>query len=96
VEHELKCWPEYFEAVVTGKKPFELRKADRPYRVGDTLWLREFHPGNEGYEGMDVVQPEYTGRECRVEVTYILAHGSFLQRGIIAMGIVNLDAPVHP
>ena len=41
--HVLKCWPEYYEAVIGGEKTFEVRKWDRPYRVGDTLLLKEYN-----------------------------------------------------
>ena len=37
---ELKILPEYFEAVKSGKKTFELRKNDRDFCVGDILILR--------------------------------------------------------
>ena len=33
--HELKTLPEYFEAVIKGKKLFEVRKFDRPFQKGD-------------------------------------------------------------
>ena len=29
--HELKTWIEYFELVMSGEKPFELRKNDRDF-----------------------------------------------------------------
>ena len=35
--HELKIKHEYLEAVVCGKKTFELRKNDRDYQVGDLI-----------------------------------------------------------
>ena len=38
--HELKISPEYYDAVVNGIKPFEIRKNDRNYSVGDALRLR--------------------------------------------------------
>lgn len=44
MEHELKCWTEPFAATPDGSKPFEIRKYDRPYRVGDVLRLREWSP----------------------------------------------------
>jgi hypothetical protein len=60
--HELKCWPQFFDAIAKGKKRHDLRRAhERDFHVGDRLWLREFDPGPE----------RYTGREQIVEVTYI-------------------------
>lgn len=60
--HELKTWPPYFDAVLYGEKPFEVRRDDRGFAVGDVLWLREWDPATK----------EYTRRECRVAVTYVL------------------------
>lgn len=63
--HELKVWRAYFQALADGRKPFEVRSiADRDFRVGDTLVLREWCP----------VEQEYTGRVCEREVTYVLAY----------------------
>ena len=43
MKHELKIKPEYFSAVVTGEKNFEIRNnADRNFQVGDTLLLKEW------------------------------------------------------
>jgi Domain of unknown function (DUF3850) len=62
VLHELKCWPQFFDAIAKGKKRHDLRRAyDRDIRAGDRLRLREFDPGPK----------RYTGREQIVEVTYI-------------------------
>jgi hypothetical protein len=65
MRHELKCWPPYFESVMDGSKPFELRKNDRDYKYGDELLLREWDPcGQAGG-----VPGRYTGRELLVEVS---------------------------
>jgi uncharacterized protein DUF3850 len=60
MEHELKSWPRSFSAVENGTKTFEIRRADRPFTVGDTLLLREWNPAGH-----------YTGRELRRLITYI-------------------------
>jgi hypothetical protein len=49
--HDLKTWPEYFQAVRRGDKTFEIRKNDREYEVGDILRLREWEPRKEDYTG---------------------------------------------
>ena len=59
--HKLKILPEYFEAIASRKKTFELRTDDRDYKVGDLLCLRE-------WDG-----ERYTGRELSaIEIKYIL------------------------
>ncbi len=65
--HELKTWPEYFEAVRTEKKNFEIRKNDRAFQVGDLLILREWDPQKE----------TYSGRTAFRRITYILPGGQF-------------------
>lgn len=58
---EKKIWPEYFEAVASGKKKFELRLDDFIVAEGDTLLLKEWDPKTE----------EYTGRQVKKQVTYV-------------------------
>jgi hypothetical protein len=65
--HELKCWPAYFQRVIDGRKPFEVRKNDRDFQCGDMVFLREWNPETG----------EYTGREAQFLITYIL-HGGQL------------------
>jgi hypothetical protein len=43
-EHELKLHPRYFNRVASGQKPFEIRKNDRDFQVGDTVLLKEYDP----------------------------------------------------
>ncbi|MBO5328152.1 MAG: DUF3850 domain-containing protein [Clostridia bacterium] len=38
----LKIKPEYFQAVIDGRKPFEIRKNDRKFKVGDEIVLDEY------------------------------------------------------
>jgi hypothetical protein len=91
--HELKTWPEFFNDIVNGNKPFEVRKDDRGYRAGDILRLREFDPCKE----------EYSGREAYRRITYRVPKdpaGSpvppvdgLLQPGVAVLGIERLSDP---
>lgn len=56
-----KIWPEYFEAVVSGKKKYELRLNDFEVNEGDTLVLEEW----------DSQTAKYTGRKIAKKVTYV-------------------------
>lgn len=81
--HQLKTWPEYFEAVSRGEKPFEVRKFDRPFAVGDVLELQEFVPGVDG---------GFTGREFDARVTYLLSGGQFgVEPGYCVLGLAPLE-----
>ena len=82
-QHELKCWPLFFEAVASGVKPFEVRRDDRGYQPGDLLRLREWNPDSE----------TYTGRECHRRVTYLLDLGAPMWGldGLVVLGLGPAD-----
>lgn len=72
--HELKCWPRFFRAIESGEKTFDVRKGeDRVYRKGDWLMLREFNPDNS--EGVQDLEPGYTGDIFYKQITYVM-HGT--------------------
>lgn len=82
--HELKTWPDPFAAILDGRKAFEVRKADRPFMVGDTLHLREWNPNGSGY----------TGRETAVVVTYLVSPGAWgLPPDLCVMGFGSPPSP---
>ena len=58
---EKKVWPKYFEAILNGKKNFEIRLADFDAKEQDILILKEYNPETK----------QYTGRELRKEITYV-------------------------
>lgn len=89
--HELKIQPQYFKSVKNNDKPFELRKNDRDYKVGDILVLKEYacelimknEFGEEKWGN-----PHYTGEEIKKKITYILKGGSFgLHRNFVILGL---------
>ena len=56
--HHLKTLPEYFQAAIVGKKPFEIRNNDRGFKPGEIVILEEF----EGIE--EVPQCPKFGENC--------------------------------
>lgn len=86
-EHDLKTWPIAFVAVRDGLKPWELRKNDRDYRVGDLLRLREWRPDLEDYSG---------AIEERL-VTWMLEGPAFgLPEGYVIMSLAKADQVMAP
>jgi hypothetical protein len=83
IEHELKVWLGFFDALISEDKPFELRKNDRNFQRGDRLRLREYAPGPD----------EFTGREIVRTITYVmsgddpLGFAFGLRSGFVALGI---------
>jgi len=68
--HYLKTDPDGFYALISGRKPYEIRRDDRGFRVGDTLVLRRtVHSGDEMAAGEPL---RYTGEEAVRRVTHIL------------------------
>jgi hypothetical protein len=57
-----KCWPEFFQKILDGKKTFDVRLADFECGPGDTLVLREWDPETK----------QYTGRTLEKNVAYVL------------------------
>lgn len=59
--HKLKTWPEFFDAVKSGEKTFEVRKNDRHFQVGDWLCLMKFDPDKNIFLG-DVASSSLVSR----------------------------------
>lgn len=71
--HELKTYPKYFQETIEGNKPFEIRKNDRNFQVGDVLLLKEW---------------DNIGREVGAMVRYILDDKFIgLAEGYVALGL---------
>jgi hypothetical protein len=80
--HELKTWPEFFEAIISGDKKFEIRVNDRDFNKGDALSLREYNPETK----------EYTGRQTTCLVTYVLGE-PWAPEGTVIMSVNCVDDP---
>lgn len=65
IEHNLKINTEYFEAVKSGIKNFEIRLNDRNFEVGDTVILHE------------IKNDTLTGRMFFLEISYLFHGGQY-------------------
>lgn len=85
--HALKIKSEYFEAVISGEKLFEVRVNDRNYKVGDLLGLNEINKDEE-----------YTDRSCVVYIDYILelGHDNLVVMSIKPVATMKNDCPKNP
>lgn len=82
--HELKTWPQYWDDVAGGKKPFEIRQNDRDFRVGDYLLLRKWDPKTEAY-----IDPDRCWLVRRV--SYMTDAGCpFLPANFVVMAMVKV------
>lgn len=76
--HNLRTWPDFWEAIAGGEKTFEVRKNDREFEVGDTLKLNWYFPEKD----------EYDGSWIEATVTYILYGPAFgVEEGYCVMAI---------
>ena len=67
-----------FKAIGEGIKTFDVRKNDRDFKEGDTLYLHEYNP----------LDSTYTGNEIVATVNYILPGGQFgIEKDYVVMGI---------
>lgn len=90
-KHRVKSWPEYYAPLKDGSKPFELRKNDRNYQVGDVVVFCEF----------DDRKGKFTGDETPKRITYMLTstgqgsipplHG--LMQGYAILGFADVISP---
>lgn len=81
--HAVKTWLEYFESQQKGDKMFELRKDDRPYKVGDRFLSQQY----------DQHKSEYTGKEQAYLITYVLRDADFfgLKPGYCILQLKEID-----
>lgn len=80
--HELKTALEPFQAALEGRKPYEIRVADRPFNVGDILLLQEWSM-NLGY----------TGRALMRRVSYITRPGEWgLPPNLCVLGLGFIES----
>ena len=73
--HKLKILPEYYQAVKSGDKDFEIRFNDRDFKVGDMVVLREYE---ENYTDSEPIERR---------IKYIYAGEIGLKEGFCVLGM---------
>lgn len=81
--HAVKTWKQYYAEQAKGNKLFELRKDDRPYKIGDKFLSQEW----------DNEKSEYTGNEETYLITYVLRDAEFfgLKQGYCILQLAKID-----
>ena len=80
MHHELKILPRYFQPVLGGAKPFEIRdNSDRNFQEGDTVTLNE-------WDG-----ERFTGRNAKRLITFVTDYAQ--QPGFVVFGMDEVPEP---
>lgn len=76
--HELNIKPTSFKHICEEKRTFDVRKYDKPYKVGDTLIFKEY----------DGLLEQFTGRSVKRKLVYLFeGHGQYgLTTGYVVLG----------
>lgn len=81
--HELKIQKQFLDAVLSGEKPFEVRKNDRGFQKGDQVLFKELTTET------DSLWPKF-GRYATADITYVLS-GWGIEIGYVVFGIANVE-----
>lgn len=84
-QHLLLVLPEFFQLSIDGLKPFEIRKNDRDFKVGDSVTLMEtkFSSFEKHVEQFPL---SYTGRSVTKKITSLVSDYG-LQDGFVVLGL---------
>lgn len=99
-EHHLKVQEPYYTALAQGRKPFEVRKNDRAYQVGDVLHLHMFDIDACGMGGRrcshDSGCPGYLGSSRTRVVSFVYSgdprFGGGIEPGYVVLGLEDPEA----
>jgi hypothetical protein len=85
--HDLKTWPEPFQATWNGERTYEVRRMDRPFAVGAALRLLEWSPATR----------LYTGRTIEARVSHMTEPGEWdMPDDLCVMGLVVVARHEEP
>jgi len=88
--HHLKLHEDYCDDALSGRKPFEIRKNDRDYQVGDHVIFQAVKDDPECWRKKIEIDHAINGKEF--EITYILnGNGWLLQKGWVIFATKEYD-----
>lgn len=79
---EKKTWPKEFEAILSGKKKYELRLNDFEIQEGDTLFLREWDPETKTYTGRSIEKKAVSVRKFDINTQKYWLKEEVLEKGL--------------
>lgn len=86
-EHILKTLPDYWDALQSKEKTFEVRRDDRGFQKGDVLVLRRLKKGLGGGWQEERTHTN-SAVELRRKVLYVLTGGQFgIEPGYVVMAL---------
>ena len=77
-----KAWPEWFEAVVSGKKQYDLRLNDFEVQEGDALVLEEWDPETKNYTGRSIEKKALSVRKFDINTQKYWPKEEILEKGL--------------
>lgn len=75
--HALRTDPGFYKSITEGVKTFDVRKHDRPFKVGDKLLLQGYNQETE----------KYSGQEWHGEIIYIFDSTDYCKKNYVILGI---------
>ena len=96
VEHKLKCFPVYFDAIKRGEKTFEVRRDDRGFQRGDIVVLqRTCEEGNKHW--VDTYLNGEPKHQITFRIGWILTGGQFgIEPGYVVFSLEAVSGEGEP
>lgn len=94
VDHKVKCWPQFFDAVYHGIKKHEIRNNDRGFKLGEVVRLMEYFPAAVHLDTLanEIPADTFSGRSVDILITYITTESPGLLPGYCAFSFHLLRA----
>ena len=84
-----KLWKEYFDAINSGRKNFELRLNDFDIQEGDTLILEEWDKDKRKYTGRSITRTVMHVSKFKLEDIYAFnSEEEFKEKGIQVISLM--------